>query len=100
MTLKPTAIIVPEKNTGGLHEPGIMVEVHWSGADIDRPNTTNWLLGPKKMDLAKRLKKAVDEGGVFSNPRIVKDMNDKTYVTADGYITGRLLNAELKKRGF
>jgi hypothetical protein len=81
-------------------EQCISADVVWHGADLDRPHTDGWSLAINKMSLAMRLKKAVDVGAVFQNPKIVTDINGKTYVSAEGHLMGRYLNAELKRLGF
>ena len=93
MSLKPTIKIKTD-------DEGIHCDVHWSGEKLDRPHTSGYLLGRKKMKLALRFKRAVEAGAIYSNPKIVKDVNGKTYVQAEGFIMARHMNAELKKRGF
>lgn len=72
------------------------VQAVWGG--VDRPTTGGW--GGLRESVAKRLAKAIKAGAVESNPRIVKDVNGKTYVQTDGFIMAKYMNADLKRLGF
>ena len=74
--LKPTA-------TKTFDADGIHVTVTWSGVPLDRPIGYGWLLGAKDELTADRLTAAVNAGVVFKNPTVMKDVNGKTYVSAD-----------------
>lgn len=55
----------------------------------------------KNRSLAERLARAVDAGVAWTDPRVVKDVHDKEYVTFDAIkVMGRYLNADLKRLGF
>lgn len=102
--LKPTATITTEVFSDMGPETRIHVEVTWGGADLDRPSTGGFILGPVsmsgKMKLAQRLVRAIDEGAVYTDPKVVKDVNGKTYVQAHCKVMGKYLNAALKRLGY
>jgi hypothetical protein len=50
--------------------------------------------------LAHRLIKAINAGVVFENVHVAKDVHDDEYITSTCTILTRLLNAELKRKGF
>ncbi len=91
--LRATAVI--REDDSGFH-----VDVHWSGAELDRPHTFGWLLGPKKRKLAERLKRAVDAQVVCLEPRVVTDINGKTYVADRHMVLARHANADLTRLGY
>jgi hypothetical protein len=96
--LVPKAVIATARTPGG--GTRYTVNVHWTGAKLDRPHTFGWSTGSSS-DLAARLARAVNAGAVFSNPEVVKDVNGKTYVEADQVpMIGRRLNADLTRIGF
>ncbi len=76
-----------------------VVEIYWTGANLDRPNTYGISCGSNHK-LALRLATAVDAQVVFLNPRIVRDVNDKSYVEAECRVMGRHLNRDLQRLGF
>lgn len=66
----------------------------WS--DVERPNTGGWLVKEKYKD---RMVRAILAGVVCTNPRIVKDYHNRTYVQYDSKVH-KNTNADLKKLGF
>lgn len=62
---------------------GFEVNVTWTGQPLDRPSTGGWLFDTKQELLANRLTAAINGGAVFKNPRVLTDVNGKTYVRAD-----------------
>ena len=91
----PTLVDV-EIKPDRLNQGRVSVCPIWGG--VDRPNTGGW--GGLKESVAQRLAKAIKAGVVCSNPRIVTDVNGKTYVEYDGFIMARYMNADLKRLGF
>ncbi len=51
-------------------------------------------------NLANRFMRAIATGVVLTNPRVVKDIKSKEYVTFDVDVSGRYLNSQLQKLGF
>lgn len=80
--------------------------VYWIGKNIDRPCTfTICLLDkPSYQKIAERFQRAVAAGVVYNNIKIVKDCNQKTYVSAETrdyrFNRGKYLNSDLKSVGF
>ncbi len=85
----------------GLGE-GWLVTTIWSSehTHIDRKEGTGYRVGQKHRKLADRLAVAISAGAVFTNPSIKRDVNGKTYVTAESAVIGRRMNADLKRLGF
>lgn len=72
---------------------------HWAG--VDRPYTGGYSLPKDKMALALRLKAAIESGKAWiKEPVVMRDVYDKTYVSAGLNIRMRNCNADLKKLGF
>lgn len=90
--LKATATITQEDGR-------IMVTISWSGAELDRPSTGGISCG-KDMRLANRLAACINAQKAHSSPRVVRDINGRTYVQATCLILGRRMNADLKRLGF
>ena len=80
-------------------DEGIHVTVVWD-ATVDRNRIDSWLLPKGSLDLARRLKRAVDAQAVVSEPRVEKDVNGATYVDAGLSVMGRTMSADLKRLGF
>lgn len=97
----PVIEIVTETNslTG---ERCINCRLVWTGVEVDRPHTggISLLDTPHYRSLAERYRRAVAEGAVYSNPRIVSDINGRTYIRSDGFVMGKYLNSDLKALGY
>ena len=84
----------------------IHCEIYWNGEGIDRPVSYIIVLldNPRYRKIAERFQKAVADGAVYHNIRIVKDVNQKTYVEAETpqymCVMGKYLNTDLKKLGY
>ncbi len=74
---KPTATLDANAN-------GIIVDVVWSApVPLDRPNVGGWLFDAKQRSLAERLVRAINDGAVYHNARVVRDINGKSYIHAE-----------------
>jgi len=75
--------------------------VHTTVTDIlvDRPEMHAISAG-KNRKLAERLAAAINAGVVFTFERTQQDINGKTFVVANCAVSGRRLNADLKRLGF
>lgn len=93
MTLRATAVVTVQSDR-------IQVNVVWGGAELDRPTTYGFGLKANHAGLATRLKRAIDAQAVFTDPKIVNDVNGHTYVMAKCLVMGRYLNADLKRLGY
>ena len=69
----------------------------WEG--VDRPYTGGCSTG-LDMSLAKRLKKAMEDGVAFPFKEVCVDVNGQTYVSTDYNINCRVMNASLRKLGY
>lgn len=81
----------------------IDVDVTWESKGpevLDRKDGTGFGLPKGRMDLAKRLVRAINSGLAFENPSIAKDINGKTYVVYTMRVMGRRLNKDLTALGF
>jgi hypothetical protein len=96
MSLTATATIREREDEFGA---SLVIEVTWSGADLDRPSTGGFVLGAKHRKLAERLKRAVDAGAAFASPKVVTDCNGKSYVRADCLVMSRHMNYCLRRLG-
>ena len=70
----------------------------WAG--VDRPVSFMWGLKPSHGRLADRLVRAVKAGVVIVNPHVKRDINGRSYVEFDLKVSGRHLNADLKRLGY
>lgn len=100
--LRPTAKIEvrPDHDCKSLE---IYVDVMWEGEPLDRPSTGGFGFArtPHNLTLARRLARAIEAGAVYSNPRVVRDVNGATYVQASNlHYLHRHSNASLWKLGF
>ena len=75
---------------------GYAVHPVWGG--VDRPDTGGWVV--KSAKLAERLRKAVMAGAVFSECKVAKDVNGKTYMATNSLVMAKYANADLKRLGF
>lgn len=94
------------------------IELHWDDAakqrnlhirvdakpalGTDRLPIMGWSLGARASarGLAERLRSAILAGKVFGPATIRTDVNGKTYVSADAFVLGRRMNADLRRLGF
>lgn len=95
--LKPNAVLVITKDLGGA--PRYLVETHWTGVELDRPCTGGISTGGD-WKLAERLARAINAGAIHTDPKVVQDINGKTYVQSGHKVMGRYLNADLRKLGY
>lgn len=94
--LTPDAIVMPVNGE-------LVVQLHYPWANVDRPHTMGWNLGPDtaaRRTLAGRLCKAIIDGRVMSVGSIATDTNGKTYVASASKVLGRTLNADLARLGY
>jgi hypothetical protein len=61
---------------------------------------TGYVDDPKAKKLAERLSKAINAGKAFTTPRVMTDTAGKDYLGFDVEVSGRHLNADLKRLGF
>lgn len=81
--------------TSPLHS-GISVSPVWSG--VDRPTSSGWAV--KDMKTARRLERAIRAGVAYSKTEVRTDVDGNTYVSAKSVLSGRTMNADLKRVGF
>jgi hypothetical protein len=86
-----------------LNEEGaIIVQPVWKG--VDRPRVGGYSLAATKRKLAARLAAALASPSVYSaylgRCDLRTDIHGQTYISAFAPITGRTLNADLKRLGF
>lgn len=96
MKLKAHAVLVELNNN-------LTVNTHWDGAELDRPHTRGYDLGPANnanKKLALRLIRAIEADAVYHDAKISLDVNGKSYVSAYSRVSGRRINADLKRLGF
>jgi len=68
----------------------------WEG--VDRSYTHGWEVKEK---LVKRLVAALEgEAAKVTDPKVMTDINGKTYVSFDLPVMGRTMNADLKRLGY
>ncbi len=77
--------------------PYLLVCQIWEG--VDRPYTGGFSCG-MNMALAKRLKKAMEDGVAFPFKEVSLDMDGQTYVSTAYNINCRVMNASLRKLGY
>lgn len=83
-----------------------LVRVVWSGPEpIDRPEVGGWAFdgsSPRQRSLAERLVRAVNGGAVYAEPKLVRDVNNHTYVRAreTQFFHKRHLDKSLKAVGY
>lgn len=97
MSVYPTGVVT----TRPADEYGpamLVVETHWHGQNLDRPNTGGTAVKDQRM--ADRLVRAINSGAAYSNPKVVRDVSGQTYVHADRAFMGKYLNADLRKLGY
>lgn len=82
-------------------EDCIEVETVWhSDGKLDRRDGLGYRLGPNHDRLAKRLVRAINDGKVFVDMSVKRDVNGKTYVEETSLVRGRTMNADLKRLGY
>lgn len=82
---------------------GLHVQVSWSGPEaLDRPSTGGWLFDESQRRTAERLCAAINAGVVYKNPRMVRDVNGRSYVQAEQtqFFHKRHMNSSLRAVGF
>jgi len=78
----------------------------WPNIKVDWIGTYSISLRKSDRLLAERYKRAVEDGKIYTNPRIVKTRPhnpkdpQKTYVKSDGFVMAKYLNSDLKKLGY
>lgn len=82
---------------GDIH--GWTVNFYWEGGPIDRPHTFGIWTGHNKA-LGNRLVAAANAGVVFETPTVKRDTDGKTYVQATCRVSGRHINADLRRLGY
>jgi hypothetical protein len=78
---------------------GWRVDTLWPIEGLDRPHTHGYVLGNNSR-LADRLSRAIEDGAVYENPRIVRDVDGRTYVQAHAKVMGKYANADLRRLGY
>lgn len=68
--------------------------------NVQRQTPYSIALKPEDFKLAGRLKKAIEDGRVFTKVQAKVDANGKTYPSFDCAVMGRTLNADLKRLGY
>jgi len=67
---------------------------------VDRTRVAGWWLPKAKLDLAKRLARAI-RAGVATPPEDIRtDVNGRTFLATKTVIIGRRMNADLRRLGF
>ncbi len=93
----PTATIIDQD--GG----DVLVNVTWKGFQpLDRPSTGGWSFPAKKLQVARRLARAINAGVVYKNPQRLLDVNGDAYIQAETtqFFHGRHMEASLRAVGF
>lgn len=90
--------ISPVTNCAG--DSYISVQTTATGGDVDRPEFWGFGIPSNNPKLVQRLRNAILSGKVFTNFRILTDVNGKTYFGYDCSVHGRSMNADLKRLGF
>lgn len=75
---------------------GLYVDPVWSG--VDRPDTGGWAVKDQRM--ADRLTRALYAGVAVRYDGIGTDIDGNTYVLATHLVSGRTMNADLRRLGF
>ena len=81
-------------------KPALLVEVVWSGVELDRPNVGGFRMKMNHSVLAYRLAKSINAGAVYEKIEVKRDVNGKSYVQASSKVMGRHLHSDLKRLGF
>lgn len=89
-----TAKAVVTRDADSIH-----IDVHWN-APVDRKCTGGWAVSLKHEKLAQRLVAAINAQKGLSNPKIATDVNGKTYIAYTQEVSGRHMNADLRRLGF
>lgn len=102
--LKPVAVI-EQKFDEFYGEDAISVTVNWTGIKLDRPNTGGWCVGPVSKPATHRMVArlvAAINAGVACTPGkgIVRDNGGQTYVASDHHVSGKRMNADLRRLGY
>jgi hypothetical protein len=92
------ASIDKRRGSDGRMEIAILTTV--CGIELDRYDIMGYVVGPRHMALAKRLKKAIEAGAVFTPKGVKKDIYGETYLDYTTHVLGRRMNADLKRLGF
>jgi hypothetical protein len=93
---------IKQRHDGDDGELRIHVNTVWHGNGIDRKEGLGFILSGTNsgMALARRLKRAINDGAVFIDPEIHTDIYGHTYVHADCKVMGRRMNADLTRLGY
>lgn len=67
-------------------------------ADVDLSVGSGWLVRGQRM--ARRLEAALRAGVALGPAEVRTNVNGKTYVSADHLVSGRYMNADLRRLGF
>lgn len=67
-------------------------------ADVDLPANFGWLVPGER--LARRLEAALRAGATLRNAEVRTNVNGQTYVANEHRVTGRTMNADLRRLGF
>ena len=68
---------------------------------VDRPITSGWRISKhKQKEKVERFTRAIEDGVVTKNPRVLTDVNGRTYVGFNSCVGARHLNADLKRLGY
>jgi hypothetical protein len=79
-------------------DSGLSITPVWDG--VDRPRSFSWGVKSTHRKLAERLKAAILAGVVFYKIQKGTDANGQTYPTFSCRVSGRHMNADLKRLGF
>lgn len=97
--MKPTIKVIPytpgDTNKGPMLPGNVAIEYHWEG--VDRPCSYCIICRARHV---KRLMAACEAGVLFKSPEVKTDVNGKTYVDAICMVSGRHINADLKRLGY
>jgi hypothetical protein len=94
--MRATATITPTP-ADDYGPAGWRVTTTWD-ADVDRPTTGGYIL--TNHATARRLVAAINAQAVYTDPRIVTDVNGATYVQATSRVLGRRASADLRRLGY
>lgn len=96
--LTVTIEVVPDD---GSTAASLRVATRYTGViQLDRRDLLAWGVPLHRRDLAERLKRAIEAGAVFSDAKVVEDIDGNSYLLTTARVTGRRLNADLKRLGF
>lgn len=80
----------------------VHVDVKWRGGKLDRTDGGGFVFkaNPLGMGYAKRLVAAINAGVVYTNAKVLRDVNGRTYVQADKQVMAKYANSDLRRLGF